>query len=294
MHRRHEPARLVRADRHQRQIGRAKPVANPAKQRLVIARIADEPNRPSGIFGSGFSIFNRTERDAPRENVAGRTDSRMIVRLIRKSGPKSSPKPVIARGAQPIRPVLGRRKRDLHPRHRSMRLPPIQLDDPARIRRQKQVMVPQRRNELGIEPPRQPPQRVEVEMVVVIVTDAHDVDGRQRLEREGTGWTRRGPTRRNGLTRSENTGSNSRFPAAVWTRKEACPSHVATMRSPAGGGGGGGDASVTRRGHAAGRDVKRHRRKSRNPRSGWAPGWKNVFPLKWSDASGVIGAQVSL
>ncbi len=53
----------------------------------------------------------------------------------------------------------------------------------------------------------EPSQRRDVQVIVVIVTEKNGVDGRQILERHAGLANTLGPIRRNGLTRSDQTGS---------------------------------------------------------------------------------------
>ena len=60
-------------------------------------------------------------------------------------------------------------------------------------------------------------------MVVMIVRDQHDIDLRQRVERDAGSFTRFGPMKSIGDTRSDQTGSIRMLSPAVWIRKLAWP-----------------------------------------------------------------------
>ena len=86
-----------------------------------------------------------------------------------------------------------------------------------------------------------------------------------------------------GPMRSEKTGSVSHVEREDCKRNVAWPIQVIATPSPRGADGTRTGGTETSFGHGAGRLVNRQRTKSRNPRPAGAPGWKNVFPVKWSE-----------
>lgn len=159
MNRRHEPARFVRADGQEREVRRS------------------EPRADFGEVG--------TER-----GIAGEVGD-----ASRKLDNVSAPQRLVAVGHGASREVQGWDAVDRDAVERRA-LPPIEFADGAYLLRGKQFRHAQRNDECGTPACCQTTQGGQVEMIVMVVTDQHDVDRRKVLPVDAglpvTTWSREG------------------------------------------------------------------------------------------------------
>ena len=97
---------------------------------------------------------------------------------------ESAPQGAVSIERSPRGEVLRRRQRDRQ-RGGLRLLPPVELLDPADAGRPDERPVPQRRDHERIEASREHAERAQIAVVVVVVTEQHDRDGRQVVERHG-------------------------------------------------------------------------------------------------------------
>ena len=97
------------------------------------------------------------------------------------------------------------------------------------------------------------------------------------------GLARFGPTKENGLARSDQTGSVRMFSPAPWMRKVACPTKLTRSALPTtrDGGRSGGNGLGYVPGQSSSFPPSFQRAKSRKPRELAPPGLKNRSPSKW-------------
>lgn len=257
VHRGHEPARFVGADGHEREVGGVGAAPDGAKQLFVVA----------GVTGKPESAGGRAEREG-----------------------KPAPEAVITRSAEPIAPVAGGREGDGELGPDDVRLPPVQFDNATGAAAGEQGPRAERGNEEGIGLGGEAAQGGFVAMVVVIVAEQHEVDGRERSEGEAGRMHAARPAHCRGLARSEKTGSARILPRAVWRRNVEWPIQVATISSAHGAGGGGAGRSGTRAGQRRGRAVSFPRSRSKRRPPLRRSGAESVFPLSWAGSGGVIAA----
>ena len=142
----HEPARLVGADRQQRQIDRTEPL------RGCRGRSARRPCRRRSRFDGRPTAQHET-----------------------------APERAVAIERRPRGEVLRRRQRDRQRADRRL-LPPVELLDASNARRSDETRVAERRDDDRIEPPRELAQRRQIAVVVVVVAEQHGRDRRQVVE----------------------------------------------------------------------------------------------------------------
>ncbi len=133
----HEPARLVGADREQREVDRPQASADLAEMRSV-SGIAGEEDSASG---------DRDDEASPQRAIA------------------------VERAAR--REVLRRRQR-YRERRGGRGLPPVEFFDPADAGRSEQPAIADRRHDQRMKAPVEQPQDPQIAVIVVIVTQEHE------------------------------------------------------------------------------------------------------------------------
>src|SRR6185312_8971727 len=123
-------------------------------------------------------------------------------------------------------------------------------------------------------------------MVVVAMRYQHDIDCRQRLERDAGIVVPPRPAQANGETRTDQTGSTRMFKPAVWISQLAWPTNESRTVPPSTRAGGLSENGLgSQSGHFA-RFLSRsncQRSKSRKAFGGAPSGSKKRSPSKWSD-----------